>query len=1597
MNMPTLREQQASDAEITTESQAPSMTAPALLSWLSLQGVTLWCDGDRLRYRSPRTVLSPEIKAHLTEHKSAIMALLRRNAHPRADTFPLSVGQQALWFLHQTAAESAAYNIPFAARICSPLDRPAFRRALQRLYARHRSLRMTYAFHEGKPIQKLNDGLVFLEEIDATAWTAEDLLENVKERRDRPFDLERGPVLRAHLFERPAGEHIVLLVIHHIAVDFWSVTVLLDELGKLYASESGGLASSLPAIPEEYAEFVEWQSALLSGEEGERLWRYWQTQLAGDIPTLCLPTDRPRPPIQTFRGSRRTFLVDAATTLALRDLAHREGATLNALLLAAFQVLLLRHAGQEELVVGTLTAGRDDGRFANAVGYFVNPVALRARCPRGTTFRQFLEESRRVLLSAIEHQDYPFSRLIERLQPNRDPSRSPVFQAMFVLQRPPRLPEALPFSVGEAGMRMNLGGLELEFIALDQQVTRFDLDLMMTEVDRGISGYLQYNADLFGDDTVTRLKDHFQALLRSIVAHPDEQVARLPMLTEAETRTCSAAWTGPVAGIPFESVYDLFEAQAQRSPYAIAVKFDGESSSYAQLQERANRLSKRLQRAGVGRGDLVAIAVSRSPDMVVAVLAVLKSGAAYVPLDLTFPLARVNHILHDAGIAVLLHGREGPPERLEYAGKVMSVDADDPIVDEPTLEPPVVQSRGDELAYVIYTSGSTGSPKGVEVVHRAVVNLLISMRDRIGFCATDVLLAVTTLSFDIAALELLMPLTIGGSVAIARAEAVGDANLLEQVLVGSRATVMQATPATWQLLINAGWKGAAELTVLCGGEALSRELADGLLGRCKALWNLYGPTETTIWSLAAKVVPGSEPIELGAPLNNTQIHVLDDHLQLVPSGVTGELYIGGDGLARGYHKRPELTRERFVPNPFDLEGRSRLYRTGDLVRWRPNGAIEFLGRSDHQVKVRGFRIELGEIDVALGSHPAVRQVASILKDEGADKQIVSFVVLDKRGEDARPASEEAYGDQVKEWHAVWNETYGPIAGRSTKRFDITGWKSSYSGEAMSEAEMREWLEATVDDVLSWKPRSVLDIGCGAGLLLFELAHRCERYVGVDFSAEALHLIESQLTPREREIVVLREQSADDLGALEGERFDVVILNSVMQYFPSVAYATRALEVALRATRPGGVLLVGDVRSLPLLEAFHAGVAFHRTTDSRTAGDLRKVIQDSVAREKELVLSPQFFVTLCKCRPEVDCVEIVPRQGRHRNEMTKFRYQAIIRTKPATRRASETCASETGATDVKREWHSLDELRRWLSESKRQPWKLVNLPNERLAYENELLRLLRVSHPDDPVGPLRAELSRLRSEGMDPDDVRALGKELGYLVEIGWANHGSEGRFDATFVPKIVDSGEMPQGVGGARAVPPEEASELPLQGQEALPALANNPLEARRRPAPVPPDLRRHLRMVLPEYMVPAAIIALDAMPLTPNGKIDRRALQRVKGDAIGRNGPREPPGSKIELEIAAIWEEVLRVDRVGVNDNFFDVGGHSLLVVQVRDRIQSLLQRELPVTTLFQFPTIATLAQHLSGAERADGKEDPLRAKTRTTRVERIRDLRTHRAKLKE
>jgi amino acid adenylation domain-containing protein len=898
--------------------------------------------------------------------------------------FPVTSAQQSLLFLNQLHPSSTSYNVPWSICITGTLNVEALQKSLNEIVGRHEILRTTFDTVEGHwvqivaPTARLSLALVDL--AGSADPTREAQLHSDREAQT-PLDLKRGPLFRTKLLRLSETESVLLLTTHHIVFDGWSRRILVNELAKLYEAFCHGLPSPLPELPLQYADYAVWQQHSVQGETLEKLLQYWKQQLSGAPTTLELLTDRPRPVVPGYSGAIVNFTIPGTLKKGVSRLARQTDTTPFMVLMAGFQTLLSRYTGQDDVVVGTPIANRNRAEVEELIGLFANTLPMRARLDGDPTFRELIGRVKDVALGAYAHQDMPFERLVEELRPERSLGYNPLFQVVFSLQNAPRPSFQLP-------------GLQLKPLgALSNISAKFDISVFLFEAADGLQGKVEYNTELFDADTVERMTQHYRVLLDGATSYPDTRISKLPLLTPEERQKILVDWNSTQADYPKDScLHELIAEQARLAPERIAAQSGSSRMSYGELHERSNQLGRYLQQFGVGPDTPVGLMVSRTPDLLIAILGILKAGGAYVPLDPIYPKDRISTILRESGSALVVTDQTLAETLPDSIASQVFIDSHwEKISGQSTDDLPRV-ARPNNLIYVLYTSGSTGTPKGVQIEHRNVVNYLFSMRRKPGLSPDAVWLAVTTLSFDFSVLELFLPLLLGAKVVLASREQASDPTELIPLMATMKTTAMSATPATWRMLLEAGWLGLPDLLLFCGGEALTPDLANQLRPRCRALWNVYGPTEITVCSHLYQITTElSQVAPIGVPNANTTMYLLDKHGELVPMGVAGELYIGGDGVGRGYANRPDLSSERFLENPF-VPGQ-RCYRSGDIASYLPDGNLRYHGRADLQVKIRGFRIELGEIEAVLASHPSVERVVVIVReDRPNEKRLVGYVV-----------------------------------------------------------------------------------------------------------------------------------------------------------------------------------------------------------------------------------------------------------------------------------------------------------------------------------------------------------------------------------------------------------------------------------------------------------------------------------------------------------------------------------------------------------------------------------------------------------------------------
>ena len=1534
----------------------------SLLSKLRSLGIALSNDEGQLRYSAPLGALTPDLRQKIKDYKPEILSFLQtaRSLQPselsliepahRDGLIPLSFAQQRLWFLEKMGMTRNAYNMPLTLHLKGHLDLRALQSSLDQLAIRHEPLRTRFVERDGTPIQSIDaPSGVGLRLVDFTHLPAEQhaiaLQTHLQQSSEYRFNLSQDPPIKAELFSLSETEHVLLLLLHHIASDGWSLTVLTQDFSALYESSLLNHPSRLSPLPIQYADFAVWQRQWLQGEALETQLSYWKRKLQTLLP-LQLPTDYPRPAVETFNGAGAAIDLPRSLSTQLQQLAQSSGATLFMVLLSGFKVLLSRYTGQEGIAVGSPIANRNRSEVEGLIGFFVNSLVLHTDLSGNPSFTDVLSRVRQTALEAYAHQDLPFEKLVEELQPERSLSRNPLFQVMFALQQQEILTPNFSLPNLEVGWYQGSGA---------EMTTRFDIELHLWPSIDGLKGFCTYNRDLFEPATIERLLGHYEVLLASIVAAPDTPIGHLTLFPAPERQRLLVEWNQTATSYPSEHcIHQLFEAQAEKTPDAIAVVFNDQQLSYRDLNDRSNQLAHYLQQHGVQIGDLVGICVERSVEMVVGLLAILKAGAAYVPLDPAYPQHRLDYMIDDANLTLLLTQQSLHHQLSTLSIPMECLESLLPTLPTNDISPLSVPSTADHRAYLTYTSGSTGQPKGVGIRHLSVVRL-VKNTNYLTFSPEDRFLQLAPISFDAATFEIWGSLLNGAQLVIMPPipPSLPD---ISRIIQQHQITTLWLTAGLFHLMVEEQLEGLKPLKyLLAGGDVLSIPAVQTVLNQLEGcqLINGYGPTENTTFTCCFPIDSASElypSVPIGKPISNTQVYILDRYLNPVPIGVPGELHIGGDGLAIGYHNRPDLTQEKFIAHPFSDKPDARLYKTGDLVRYRPDGNIEFLGRIDHQVKIRGFRIETGEIEATLTQHATVQDAVVVAREDSpGDKRLVAYVVA--HTDTADEIQPDLADTQISSWQGIFNQqVYTDLSEVDDPLFNIRGWLSNYDNQPIPEAQMRVWANDIVTQVLSTQPKSVWEIGCGTGMLLFQISPHTQHYYGTDISQVSLEYVQAQIDqhPEQYGHVQLEQRQADYMAGIKDNQFDAVLLSSIVQYFPTIDYLLTVIEQSVRVVKPGGVIVLADIRSYPLMQTFHTSVQRYKSSPSTSVQELNQTIDRQMQQETEFFVDPEFFVTLKDDYPAITQVQVRLQRGHDVNELTKYRYTVLlhVETNQPTVKASEQVNGI--GMDVEAIGQYLRQMQ-W-------PSSVDAICFSQLANSRLMEDVRGVDQLSDPlvtamtVAQLDQQLlgqSCAPERAVNPEQLHQLAVELGYRVEICWSVHSDAGQFDAVFVP----IGRVSNAIVLS-----------PLTQQQVIPGqwqrYSNNPL-AKQHHQQFVPQLKTYLEERLPDYMMPAHWMVLPQLPLTPNGKVDRKALPAPEVSIENQHDvvlPRDRP----ELLLTTIWEELLNIHPISINRNFFELGGHSLLAVRLLNRIEQDYGQSLPLSTLFNAPTIESLASIL-------------------------------------
>ena len=1462
----------------------------------------------------------------------------RLTSIPRASTSLLSVAQEAIWRLRASCPQIGGSERPALFELVGPLNMEALGSAFEELQRRHESLRMRLQSSDGCFVQIVEpQDQSLLKVIEPAGATTEDQRDRahglIRAQIDKELDSACGQTVEALVVATGPDEHLLVVAGHRMAWDPWSLDVMVGELSTLYNAQVKGNPVTLSELPVQYSDYASWQRDWLQGGRLSEELDYWKGALTGLPKALSLATDRVRLATRSFRGSVVAFDMPREVVALITELAGRDGVSVQTVLLAAYAVLLARLSGQQEFAVGMQVPGREEPPTKGMIGRFANTVVVRMEVSAREPFSRLLRHVESAAETALAHQDVPFEKLLQELGLEHGSEEHPIFQ--------------MKFGFNQMRESLRLEGLAVHERDIENVSCYCDLSFFVSETISGWRGEFEYSADLFDRETIDLWVQRLCALLRGIAASPDCTVGKLPLLSEQERYQLLVDWNRTSRKYAHaRCVHELISEQAARTPNYVAVAYEDEKLTYEDLEYRSNQLARYLVELGVGPEVVVGICLDRSPELVVALISVWKAGGAYLPLDPKHPGARIKFALEDANVTLIItHGRLA--SALPADGRrLVLIDWMWSEIDRRPRDGLAARSALHDLAYVIYTSGSAGRPKGVMVDHGGLTNYVIYAAERYEPDTTTGAIVATAFTFDATVTSLIVPLVCGSCTRLLREDRTElDALAAMISQVGCR-PLLKLTPSQLHLLeqlLDDHVERHLAGTFVVGGEALSAGRIAHWRRRSQELriYNEYGPTEAVVgcstWEVP-NILSSDSSIPIGRPIVNTQLYVLDEELEPVPVGVAGELYIGGAGLARGYLGQPGLTAQKFIANPFTRG--ERLYRTGDWVRYLKNGDLQFIGRIDEQVKLRGYRIELAEIEAALLEHPGVRQAAVCMyEDSSGDQRLVAYVAVGPSWTRSDRASR--LGKEVIErWEAIFDETYQTDA--EDPQPDFSGWVSSYTGEPIPQMHMQAWLDQTVARIRARQPRRVLEIGCGVGLVLRSLAVECQVYCAVDPSSKAITRLQGWLTRHpELRHVKLARLSAVEAMPEEWGAFNAILLNSVVQYFPDVEYLLNVLERSLKQITAGGWIFVGDVRNRGLMRLFHTAVHFARAPDGSSCQSLRTQIALALAREKELLIDPEFFTALPSVLPNIGEVQIELKRGQFENELTCYRYDVVLR------------AGSRMAWQIPQVWQwedgrsTRDEIEARLRQTRPRMLLVTRVPNSRLAGDLAIFRLLENSPAERLIGEMREELALITPKGQSPEEFWQLGESLGYDVRISWTPHSTEGHFDVEMIDRVMPTS----------AEPVAESSHVAMQ-RPAWNSYTNEPLRGKLEQE-MASELRKVLQARLPEYMHPSRIMVLDQLPLTTSSKVDRSRLPApdIRPELTDHIVPRTP----LEQRLMAVWMETLRLDGMGVKDNFFELGGHSLLAIELVARIRDELRIEIPLSAIFEYPTVGDLAYQVA------------------------------------
>ncbi|ETZ22624.1 non-ribosomal peptide synthetase [Pedobacter sp. V48] len=1435
---------------------------------------------------------------------------------------------------------SLAYNESVSLDLKGTFHFDVFKKAFSKVVKRHEALRSVISSN-GENLIIYDDQEVVMDIKDFSSETEagqQDALSKfIKNEMSNPFNLQEGPLFRVFVHKLSDNHHYFTLVIHHIIGDGWSIGIILEDLSKFYNAYAKGLPISLPNNGPQISSYAEEQAAFLNSADFKKIENFWLETYQGIVPVLDLPTDNPRPVTRSYKANRIDHKLPIDLINQLKETGIKAGCSFVNVLLSAFEIFLCQVTKQSNIVVGLPAAGQSATENFELVGHCVNLLPLKTTINLDVSFNEYLKDRKNAFFDAYDHQQFSFGQLIKKLSIKRDSSRIPLVPVVFNIDM--GMDSAVSFE-----------NLHHKLVSNPREYETFEIFLNATGSKEAFTLEWTYNSQLFNASTIERMTNEFELLLKSLAQNPDIELQNI-ISHHKEPVQLEEGYSSEIE----KNVVQLINQVALLNPSKVAVSFNNEKLSYAELISKANQLALLLIKKGIKTGDIVALAADRSTSMMVSLLGILKAGAVYVPLDPEYPHERIEFMLEDSSAKILLVSSK---HKNKYHSKAIEIIIEDvwSELDNYAHVDLIREFKTSDLAYILYTSGSTGKPKGVKITHKNLANFLLSMQKYPGISSDDRLLAITTISFDIAGLELYLPLIAGAQVIIADADSIKDGRILLDLIDEHLVSIMQATPSTWQMMIDSGWEKKYPIKILTGGEALPKELSDRLLTRSNEVWNMYGPTETTIWSAIKRITSQDRLITIGLPIDHTEIYVLDEKGNTLPVGMPGEIYIGGFGVADGYLNRQELTSEKFVLDSFNKSNGSKLYRTGDLGKLLENGEFQCLGRIDQQVKIRGHRIELGEIESILSSQQNVKQSVVVAQGDAiSDKRLIAYVTLNDNGQE----------DSLS-WKDRWDTLYN-IGAESRQNLGISDQNlddtllEHYKNKTDLAAQSSQWLQASVERIKQLNPKRIYEIGSGAGQLLFELAPQADYYVATDYAETAIEKLNEKILSDSEKWGHVKAMAcpADDFSFVSEERFDLILLHSVAQYFPNAKYLIDVIKKSVAAIDHSGCIFIGDMQGKNTLEMCHAMDYLPNSSDENTLAKFKETVLNRVKIEDEFVADPEFFYNLQKLIPSISGIDIQLRRGQLLNETTKYHYDVWLYVGKT---------HHEKAPEIKVDWKDdqmqLDKVRHLLTANTNSVLEVKNVLNSRTAPDYKLLQLINSENSGLSIKHIKKEISALK-EGLDPDIFWNIGTEFNFKAYIKWSTDGTDGTYDVTFIPLTFENA-LPQN-------PYKSSLESDIYNFARTPFSKNEILLSKE----VIQNWKQELYKTLPTYMIPEEFVALKSFPLTPNAKIDRNALPiRISKKAI-KSGNGLSPKTKNEQIISDIWLAALELENIKTDDDFFELGGHSLLAVKVMVAIEKETGKRLPLATLFENSTIEKLALQLCQDNRENSYQSIVPIKT--------------------